>query len=156
AEITQPSSSPNITQVGGTTLTTSGPGGTYVSETVWNDGNRFGIDGSGSSGGISSFYGIPTYQLGIDMTANHGSTSFRNIPDVAMTGDDVFVIADSGVHYTGVGGTSCAAPLWAGFVALANQQAAQGGTPLVGFLNPLIYPIGKGANYASSFHDVTT
>jgi Pro-kumamolisin, activation domain/Divergent InlB B-repeat domain/Glucodextranase, domain B len=146
-----PSASPNITQVGGTTLTTTGPQGSWSSETVWNWGG-----GVGSSGGISTYYGIPTWQQGIDMTANKGSTSNRNIPDVALTADDIFVIADGGVHYGGVGGTSVAAPLWAGFTALVNQQAAQTESPPVGFINPAIYALGKGPDYTSDFHDVTT
>ncbi len=145
-----PSASPNITQVGGTTLITSGPGGSWVSETVWNWG-----DGVGSSGGISG-YSIPVWQQGINMTPSKGSTTHRNIPDVALTADDVFVIADGGVHYTGVGGTSVAAPLWAGFIALVNQQATNSGIPPVGFINPAIYAIGKGSTYASDFHDTTT
>ena len=153
-----PSSSPNITQVGGTTLKTSGPGGSWVSETVWNWGNRFGtnFDGVGTSGGFSSFYPIPVWQQGIDMTLNQGSTTFRNMPDVALTGDDVYVIADNGIGYIGVGGTSCASPLWAGFTALVNQQATQYGDPAVGFLNPAIYSIGKSSAYNSSFHDTVT
>ena len=54
------------------------------------------------------------------------------------------------------GGTSCAAPLWAGFTALVNQQAAAAGQATVGFLNPALYAIGKGASYTSNFHDITT
>ncbi len=146
-----PSASPNITQVGGTTLSTSGPRGSWTSETVWNAGG-----GVGSSGGISTYYAIPVWQQGIIMTANLGSTSHRNIPDVALTADNVFVIADNGSSYTGVGGTSVAAPLWAGFIALVNQQAASSGSPSVGFINPAIYAIGKGSSYASDFHDITT
>ena len=150
-----PSESTNVTQVGGTSLTTTGPGGSYVSETVWNWGL---VSGSyvGSSGGISTHYVIPPYQTGISMTANLGSTTMRNVPDVALTGDDVYVVYNNGT--TGnFGGTSCAAPLWAGFAALMNQQAAAGGQPPVGFLNPALYAIGKSnPNYASIFHDVTT
>jgi hypothetical protein len=147
-----PSDYTNIIIVGGTTLTTSGPGGSWVTEKVWNWGN-----GVGSSGGISTRYGIPVWQQGIDMTANQGSTTRRNIPDVAMTADNVFVIADNGQNED-LGGTSCAAPLWAGFTALANQLALANGEPTVGFLNPAIYAIGKGSNvstYASTFHDIT-
>jgi uncharacterized repeat protein (TIGR01451 family) len=150
-----PSESTNVTQVGGTTLSTTGPGGSYVSETVWNWGLTSGSY-VGSSGGVSTHYLIPPYQTGISMTANLGSTTMRNVPDVAMTGDNVYVIYNNGT--TGnFGGTSCAAPLWAGFTALMNQQAAAGGQPPVGFLNPAIYAIGKSnPNYASLFHDVTT
>jgi hypothetical protein len=146
-----PSASPNITQVGGTILETTGPGGSWSSETVWNV-----ADGVGSSGGISTFYSIPVWQQGINMTANKGSTTHRNIPDVALTADNVLVIADNGTLYPGTGGTSCAAPLWAGFTALVNQQAAGAGVPPVGFLNPTIYSLAKSPSYGSYFHDITT
>ncbi len=79
----------------------------------------------------------------------------RNIPDVALTADNVYVIADSGVEYS-VGGTSCAAPLWAGFTALVNEQAAIACESPVGFINPAIYAIGEGANYPYCFHDTKT
>ena len=156
--ITFPSDSTNITQVGGTTLTTAGPNGSYVSETVWNwgyDANANPPGYVGSSGGISTYYSIPAWQLGINMTANHGSTTLRNIPDVALTADNVYVRYGNGSSGT-FGGTSCAAPLWAGFTALVNQQAVASGRSTVGFVNPAIYTIGKGANYAVDFHDITT
>ena len=88
------------------------------------------------------------------MAANMGSTTMRNLPDVAMVAQNVWVIynnGNSGNFY----GTSCASPLWAGFMALVNQQAMANGYPPVGFLNPAIYAIGKGANYAATFHDIT-
>jgi subtilase family serine protease len=50
-------------------------------------------------------------------------------------------------------GTSCAAPLWAGFTALVNEEAADSGVPSVGFLNPALYAIGESAIYNSCFHD---
>ena len=84
-----PGDTPYITQVGGTTLTTTGPGGSRVSETVWNWGN-----GIGSGGGISTQYPIPSWQTNINMTANQGSTTMRNTPDVALTADNVYVRAD--------------------------------------------------------------
>ena len=77
-----PGDTPYITEVGGTTLTTSGPGGVRVSETVWNRGN-----GIGSGGGISTQYPIPSWQTNINMTANQGSTTMRNVPDVALTAE---------------------------------------------------------------------
>ena len=149
-----PSDDPYITQVGGTTLTTTGPGGDWVSETVWNEGNVPHEGYVGSSGGISTSYSIPSYQKGISMSANQGSTTMRNVPDVAMVGDNIAFVADNGEPETGVG-TSFATPLWAGFIALVNQQATTHGQPPVGFLNPAIYAIGKGANYTSDFHDIT-
>ena len=54
-----------------------------------------------------------------------------------------------------VAGTSLAAPLWAAFMALVNQQAAANGQPPIGFANPALYAIGKSANYSSCFHDIT-
>jgi hypothetical protein len=138
-----------ITQVGGTTLTTSGPDGAWVSETVWNRGN-----GKGSGGGISTQYLIPAWQASVSMATNQGSTTMRNTPDVALTADNVYVRAD-GKDY-GSGGTSCAAPLWGGFTALINQQAAASCWPAVGFINPAVYAIGTGTNYTSCFHDITT
>ena len=72
------------------------------------------------------------------MSANQGSTTMRNVPDVALTADDVYVIYGNG-QTTIAGGTSCAAPLWAGLTALINQQAAATGQAPVGFLNPALY-----------------
>lgn len=149
-----PAESTNITQVGGTTLSTTGPGGARSSETAWN-WDTSGQPGVGSSGGVSINYGIPDWQQGISMTANHGSTTKRNVPDVALTGDNVYVAYDNGS--TGIyGGTSCAAPLWAGFMALANQQAASVASPPAGFINPAIYAIGKGSSYNDCFHDIAS
>jgi subtilase family serine protease len=144
-----PGDSPYITQVGGTTLSTSGSGGSWTSETVWNWGG-----GIGSGGGISIQYPIPSWQTNISMTANQGSTTMRNTPDVALTADNVYVRADG--HDYNVGGTSCAAPLWAGFTALVNQQAAATGEPAVGFINPAVDAIGSSPDYTTCFHDITT
>ncbi len=149
--IASPCDDPNITVVGGTTLTTSGPSGAWVSETVWNwdieDGPAY--DGRGTGGGISTTYAIPSWQLGVSMSGNQGSTSFRNVPDVAMTADNVFVVGDNGQEED-IGGTSCAAPLWAAFVALANQQALAKGRPTLGFINPAIYALGLKRKPASN------
>ena len=84
-----PSDSPNITIVGGTTLTT-GARASYQSETVWNWGLQSGSY-VGSSGGISTYYSLPAYQQGISMSANQGSTTMRNVPDVAFVADNVYV-----------------------------------------------------------------
>jgi len=155
-----PSSSPYITQVGGTTLTMNGKGVSYSTETVWNWGVEYGssYDGVGSSGGISSSYPLPTWQASVsNMAGRGGSASFRNIPDVALTGDNVYVVSGgSGAGAGGTGGTSCAAPLWAGFMALVNQQAASESRPSAGFINPAIYAIAADSSYSACFHDVTT
>ena len=142
-----PAESTNITQVGGTTLSTTGPAGAWTGETAWNRGG-----GVGTSGGVSANYGIPGWQQGISMVGNHGSTTLRNVPDVALTGESVFVTYGNGG--SGVaGGTSCAAPLWAGFMALVNQQSAASGLASVGFINPLVYAIGKSSIYNACFND---
>lgn len=147
--VTPPSDDPNLTSVGGTTLTTD-THGAWSAETVWQ------VNGTnGSGGGISAQYPLPAWQQGLDMTASQGSTTMRNIPDVALTADNVYVYFGNGS--TGYfGGTSCASPLWAGFTALVNQQAANNlGSP-VGFVNPAIYTLGQAANYAKLFHDIVT
>ncbi len=147
----------NITLVGGTTLTMNGTGSSYSSEKVLNwgyNGTPWNPDGYfGSSGGISTRIGIPIWQQGISMAANHGSTTMRNMPDVALTGDNVFVVYGGGSE-GGFGGTSCASPLWAGFMALVNQQATTASKPSVGFLAPAVYAIAKTANYTNCFHDI--
>lgn len=110
---------------------------------------------TGSSGGISTYYSIPRWQKGINISASQGSTTFRNFPDVVLTADNVYAVSDNG-RAGNFGGTSSAAPLWAGFTALVNQQAASSGQGPVGFINPALYAIGKAGNYASDFHDITT
>jgi uncharacterized repeat protein (TIGR01451 family) len=150
----EPSSSPYITQVGGTTLTMNTASNSYSSETVWNWGIRYGADGIGSSGGITRSYSIPSWQTNTPMTAAQGSATNRNIPDVSLTADDVLIIADGGFEYSS-GGTSAAAPLWAGFTALINQQAANLSRGPVGFINPAIYAIATSTNYTNCFHDIT-
>ncbi|HZV35426.1 MAG TPA: immunoglobulin domain-containing protein [Verrucomicrobiae bacterium] len=147
-----PCDDPNITIVGGTTLTTIANGGPYVSEVVWNWFTS-GLGKNASSGGVSSRYTLPSWQSGISMSANQGSTAFRNLPDVALTGDNVWVNYNNGGN--GVfGGTSCATPLWAAFMALVNQHAHQFGLTNAGFINPVVYNIGKGTNYLADFHDI--
>lgn len=146
--IWEPADDPNITVVGGTELDTSGPKGHWTAETVWNDGNA-----DGSSGGSSVLIPIPSWQQGINMTTNHGSTTMRNLPDVSMCGYYAWVQFGGGGEP--VQGTSIAAPLWAGFTALVNQQAALNGQPSLGFANPAIYAIGKSTNYTNCFHDIT-
>ncbi len=148
--ISFPSDSTNITQVGGTTLSTTGAGGSYASETVWNWGG-----GTGSSGGVSTYYKIPSWQTTVSMAASGGSTTYRNTPDVALTADNIYVAYNNGSGGS-VGGTSCAAPLWAGYCALINQQAALAAKPPVGFLNPALYAMVNTAGYSTNFHDVTT
>jgi subtilase family serine protease len=152
--IPQPADSPYATVVGGTTLSTSGPGGSWASEKAWNWYST-GNGTNGTSGGISTTVAIPSWQQPVSMASNQGSTTMRNIPDVALTGDNVWITYNNGSSGA-VGGTSCSAPLWAAFTALINQQAIANGRQPVGFLNPSLYSIATGTNYSSTFHDITT
>jgi len=159
-----PASNPYITQVGGTTLTMNGEGASWASEVVWawdSGPNVSYDDATSSAGGISSYYSIPSWQTNVsNMAGRGGSTSFRNIPDVAANADNVYEIFDDGNDQDGAfddnGGTSCAAPMWAGFMALVNEQLAAQGGKMAGFVNPALYVIAAGTNYASCFHDVTS
>lgn len=149
-----PADDPYVTVVGGTTLSTTGPEGSWLGDTVWNwltEGKGNFVDG----GGVSTFYGMPDWQMGVDMSTNGGSATARNIPDVAMVADNIWVTYGNGASEP-LGGTSAAAPLWAGMAALMNQEAAAAGAPPPGFLNPAIYQLAAGTNYARCFHDVTT
>jgi mucin-19 len=158
-----PADSPYVTSVGGTTLTMTGFGAAYASETVWNSGNlgasnawfAGGNGYLGSGGGVSTVYSIPSWQRNVSMTANLGSTNMRNMPDVALTALNVWVAFDNGQSGSYFG-TSCSPPLWAGFTALVNELAANSNKPPVGFLNPAIYALGQGPNYNLCFHDITT
>jgi len=138
-----------VTAVGGTDLTTTGPGGSWVSETAW----------SRSGGGISpDGVPIPSWQSGI-VGVNGASGIYRNAPDVAMEANTDNYYCSFGSCATGEGGTSYAAPRWAGFMALVNQQAVAAGVAPkggLGFINPLIYEIGESSSYDSDFHDITS
>jgi subtilase family serine protease len=97
------------------------------------------------------------------MALNNGSTQYRNVPDLALVARDIMifytVIPTNGPpvpgKYSSWVGTSAAAPLFAGLVALANQQAAILGKPPVGLLNPALYDIAGGSSYPACFHDIT-
>ncbi len=136
-----------VTSVGGTDLVTNGAGGSWKSETAWSD----------SGGGISpNKIAIPSWQKPAITSANKGSMTYRNSPDVAAEANtDNYICYDGGCG-GGWGGTSFAAPRWAGYLALANQQAGAG----IGFINPTIYSIGLGGqssySYGSTFHDITS
>ncbi len=143
-----PSVSANITQVGGTDLTTSSAGGAWSGETAWPD----------SGGGYVSGTPIPSYQQasGVINSSNGGSTTLRNAPDVAAEANFDNTTVINGQFASGYGGTSYATPRWAGIIALANQQAVANGNSTVGFFNPKLYAIGTGSSYTAIFHDITS
>jgi len=145
-----PADDANVVAVGGTDLTTSGAAGPWASETAWID----------SGGGISpDGIPIPSWQQlsGVITSTNKGSTTLRNGPDVAANANFTFYVCADQTTCTAndYGGTSFAAPMWAGYLALANQQAAANGKT-IGFINPTIYPAALGSSYSTLFHDITS
>ncbi len=136
-----------VTAVGGTDLTTGGAGQAWQAETAW----------TWSGGGVSpDGIPLPSWQAGVANSSNGGSNSLRNVPDVAAEANTDNYACDMGVCAGDYGGTSFAAPRWAGFMALVNQQAVRNGDPAVGFLNPAIYAIGLGSDssYSEDLHDI--
>jgi hypothetical protein len=143
-----PAEDTNVTAVGGTDLVTNGAGGSWNSESAWI-----------SSGGGISLDGIPIpdWQAGVANSSNQGSTTLRNVPDVAAEANtDNYICAAPYGCIEGIGGTSAATPRWAGFMALVNQQAEAGNNSDLGFIDPAIYSIGAGSNYSSDFYDISS
>jgi kumamolisin len=138
-----PGSSPHVLCCGGTTLEASGS--VISSEVVWNE---LANDEGATGGGVSNDFPLPTWQANSNVPAPSVSTGGRGVPDVCgdadpTTGYTIRVDGQTSV----IGGTSAVAPLWAGLIAVANQQL---GTT-VGFINPAIYA----AKAAAAFHDIT-
>ncbi len=146
-----PADNAYIVSVGGTDLVTASAGGTWKSETAWAD----------SGGGISpDGIAIPAWQQlsGVINSSNKGSTTLRNGPDVSANANfTYYTCADQTTCLANeYGGTSFAAPLWAGYTALVNQQLANNGQPTIGFLNPTIYAQNVTSIYDTDFHDITS
>ena len=146
-----PADNAYIVSVGGTDLVTASAGGAWKSETAWTD----------SGGGISpDSIPIPSWQQlsGVINSTNKGSTTLRNGPDVAANANFTFYVCADQTTCTAneYGGTSFATPMWAGYVALVNQQLANEGDPTIGFINPIIYQQNITSSYATDFHDITS
>jgi kumamolisin len=138
-----------VTSVGGTDLNTSGASGPWSSETTWVDGG----------GGISpDKYAIPSWQTAAASGCSSCSKTYRNGPDVSANANFTFYVCADQTTCTAneYGGTSFAAPMWAGYLALVNEQAIANGNHTVGFINPSLYTIGAGSSYGSDFHDITS
>jgi kumamolisin len=137
-----PSSDPNITGVGGTSLSVDASGNP-TTEVVWNNG------AGASGGGISQYFGRPSWQAGTGVPAGPS----RLVPDVASVADPntgaVVILDGSQMVY---GGTSWSSPTWAGFCALINQDRANASLPSIGLLGPYLYPQIGSAN----FRDITS
>jgi len=146
-----PADDPYVTSVGGTDLTTSSAAGPWASETAWSDGG----------GGISpDKYAIPSWQVTAAASCSSCSQSYRNGPDVSANANFTYYVCADQTTCTAneYGGTSFAAPLWAGYLALVNQQRAINGNGPLGFINPSLYTIGDagGTTYSTAFHDITS
>jgi kumamolisin len=144
-----PADNAYIVSVGGTDLNTASAGGPWKSERAWGY----------SSGGFSP-YGIPIPEWqqipGVINSSNEGSTIYRNGPDVSANANFTFYVCADQTTCTAnlYGGTSFAAPMWAGYIALANQQLVDNGDKTIGFINPYVYRIGVSSNYDTDFHDI--
>ncbi len=156
--VDDPASQPWVTGVGGTSLTSAGPPPT---ETAWNSAWNGGASSGAGGGGVSAFWGAPSYQSGFTVPQSSvtcivtHSKSCREVPDVSAdaditTGYDIYWNR----RWYVFGGTSAAAPTWAALAALANSSAACSGRT-VGFANPALYQAAS-TSYASYFNDVTS
>jgi subtilase family serine protease len=145
-----PADSVYVTSVGGTDLDTSSAAGPWASETGWSD----------TGGGISpDKFAIPSWQVTAASTCAKCSKAYRNGPDVSANANFTFYVCADQTACTAnlYGGTSFAAPMWAAYLALANEQnLLNGASSTLGFINPALYTIGGGANYDTDFHDITS
>ena len=144
-----PADNQYITAVGGTDLTTTGAGGKWASETAW----------SGSGGGISTdSISIPSWQVTTAAGCTNCSQTLRNGPDVSANSNYTFYVCADQTSCSAnlYGGTSFATPMWAAYLALANEYAIHAGGKAFGFINPTLYEIGLSKNYTKLFHDITS
>ncbi len=159
--VDDPASQPYVTGVGGTSLSALGPPPT---ESVWND--VCGLGPCGGGGGVSSVWTMPSYQSGapsgLNVVNSHSSGTpcgtttgnCREVPDVSANADpSTGYLIFYGGSWTGIGGTSAAAPLWAAFTALTDASSSCKGIP-IGFANPDLYTAAA-SGYSSDFNDIT-
>jgi subtilase family serine protease len=138
-----------VTTVGGTDLTTNSAGGSWASETAWADGG----------GGISpNKYALPSWQTAAAAGCSSCSKTYRNGPDVSANANYTFYVCADQTTCTAneYGGTSFAAPMWAGYLALVNQQSVASTGNTLGFINPSLYSLGASSTYDTDFHDVAS
>ena len=125
-QVSWPASDPLVTAVGGTQLDLARSGARLRPDVAW----------SGSGGGRSATFARPAYQAGVaGVTGGQ-----RGIPDISMDascGSSVVVYASylAEPSWSTACGTSVAAPLFAGIVALADQAAGH----TLGAINPALY-----------------
>jgi kumamolisin len=138
-----PASSPHVLACGGTNL--HGSGSTISAEVVWNDQPR---GGGATGGGVSDVFPLPAWQAGANVPSPASAHGGRGVPDVAGDADPAtcYIIRVDGKSVV-IGGTSAVAPLWAGLIAVANQQ----NRAAAGFVQPAIYAAKNG----NAFFDIT-
>jgi kumamolisin len=112
-----PGSDPDIVGVGGTTLFSGGASGVFTGEIAWTGGTKAGscafpTNNGGSTGGCSTVFGVPAYQIGSNATCG----TQRGVPDISLNANFGQNIFWNG-KLIGVGGTSIASPMMAGFFA---------------------------------------
>ncbi|MGB6454625.1 MAG: S53 family peptidase [Streptosporangiaceae bacterium] len=131
--VSWPATDPLVTAVGGTQLSLAANGTRLTPDVGWRD----------SGGGTSIAFPRPSYQDGVASVTGNA----RGVPDVAMDASCHSAVAvygsfyAAGARWRSVCGTSLAAPLFAGIVALADQYAGHGQPHGLGLLNPAIYAI---------------
>lgn len=132
------SSDSAVIGVGGTSLTMASDG-SVQDEEGW----------VGSGGGKSIFFTPrPSWQVGQGVPDGNE----RLVPDVSIAADPntgAFLVFQGNQQQ--IGGTSWAAPVWAGICALVNEARLTAGKDALPYLNPLIYPL-MGTN---CFRDIT-
>jgi kumamolisin len=162
--VDSPAGDPNITGVGGTNLQLNN--GAYGSESVWSNPSdtQRSPKGSGGGGGLSSYFKQPSWQQGPGVQ-NQYSNGNREVPDVSAdadpaTGYAVYcTVTAAGCSSSGwivVGGTSAAAPMWAGSTALINEYLQQQQKSRLGFANPTLYALTSANPQYAPFHDITS
>ncbi|MDT5065327.1 MAG: kumamolisin [Mycobacterium sp.] len=145
------SSLPEMTSVGGTTLSTDA-NGVWLAEQAWFDVPL----SQGTGGGLSSLFDLPPWQREAStQVAPERNTGKRMTPDISavadpFTGVKIVLNGDTVVG----GGTSQSAPIMAGLAAVMTQFLKANGGREIGDINPLLYQIAEGAPFPA-FRDVT-
>ncbi|MBS1799478.1 MAG: Ig-like domain repeat protein [Acidobacteria bacterium] len=141
----------------------TGSAKSYIPESPWNEtSSTTGLTAGGAGGGgASAFFAKPSWQTGMGVP----NDAARDTPDISLTAaasHDPYIVcaqsscvngftSSSGV-YNVVGGTSAAAPSFAGMLALLEQKLGTGG---LGNVNPMLYGILNSTYYNNVFHDIT-
>ncbi|MBJ7337313.1 MAG: peptidase S53 [Mycolicibacterium sp.] len=142
---------PEMTSVGGTTLSTD-PQGRWLAEQAWFDVPL----SQGTGGGVSTLFDIPPWQeVASEQIPAERNTGKRLTPDISAVADPFtgVKIVLNGDNVVG-GGTSQSAPIWAGLAAVMTQFLKANGGTEIGDINPLLYRIAQGAPLPA-FRDVT-